>query len=115
MNLLSDPSGKTIALPLKNGFRIVRLEGVIRCQAAGNYTKIFLAGEQEIIICKRLKEVEEMLPAEVFFRVHQSHLVNLDFVEMWVRKEKHILKLKGGAEVPVARMRRNAMKEKLNI
>ncbi len=110
-----DHIGKKIALRVKAGYRIIRCEDIIRCQAAGNYTNIFLANGQEISICKRLKEVEGMLPTDMFCRVHQSHLVNVVLVEMWIKDNGDFLLLKGGMEVPVARQRKNMIKEKLKI
>lgn len=110
MKAPADHSGKTVAFPMKNGYRIVRCEDIVRCEAAGNYTKVFLANGQDFSLCKRLKEVEAMLPGEVFCRVHQSHLVNLGWVEMWVREG---LVLRGGVKVPVARGKREGVKGRL--
>lgn len=89
---------------------MVRCEDIVRCQAAGNYTTIFLANGQGFSICKRLKEVEAMLPEEIFCRVHQSHLVNLGWVEMWVREG---LVLANGAKVAVARGKRDGLRGRL--
>ncbi|MBK8565984.1 MAG: LytTR family transcriptional regulator [Saprospiraceae bacterium] len=107
-----DNPGKTVAFPVKNGYRIARCADIVRCEAAGNYTMVFLANGQDFSLCKRLKEVEGMLPATVFCRVHQSHLVNLGWVELWVREG---LLLAGGAMVPVAKSKRRAEKVYLFI
>jgi hypothetical protein len=103
---------KTVAFPMKNGYRMVRCEDIVRCEAAGNYTTVFLANGQDFSLCKRLKEVEGMLPGEVFCRVHQSHLVNLGWVEMWVREG---LVLANGVRVAVAKGRREELKKNLQI
>ncbi|MCF8245788.1 MAG: LytTR family transcriptional regulator [Saprospiraceae bacterium] len=110
MNLPSDNTGKTVVFPVRRGYRIVRYADIVRCQAAGNYTTIFLANGQEFSICKRLKDTAAMLPSEVFFRAHQSHLVNLWWVELWVREG---LVLSNGAKVPVAKSRRDGLKSRL--
>lgn len=105
-----DHPGKTVAFPVKNGYRMARCEDIVRCQAAGNYTTVFLANGQDFSLCKRLKEVEALLPGEVFCRVHQSHLVNLGWVELWVREG---LVLANGAKVAVAKSKRDGLKGRL--
>lgn len=115
MKQLTDHPGPTVALPMKNGYRIVRCSDIVRCEAAGNYTKFFLASGQEFSVCLRLKQVEEMLPEAVFCRVHRSHLVNLEWVEMWVRGEGNFLEMADGAMAPVARLKTRKLKTQLQL
>jgi two-component system, LytTR family, response regulator len=53
---------------------------IIRCQAESNYTVIYLKSHK-ITVPKTLKEFEELLTEYDFYRVHNSHLVNLAFVQ----------------------------------
>ncbi|HFA51002.1 MAG TPA: LytTR family transcriptional regulator [Bacteroidetes bacterium] len=104
-----------IALPVKSGYRMVAAESIVRCEAAGNYTHVFLEGGEEIRLCKRLKEVEAMLSGEGFFRVHHSHLVNLGWINEWVTRSGDWLVLKEGSRVAISKTRKKALREKLKI
>ena len=108
-------SGQTISFPQKNGYRMVRVSEILHCKANGNYTHIFLENGQELKVCRRLKEIETLLPEEGFCRIHHSHLVNMAAVEMWVRGNGDFLRMRGGAEVPVARSRRKTVRSLLKI
>ncbi len=90
-------------------------KSIVHCRAAGNYTHIFLSTGKEAVICKRLKEVEALLPDMMFYRPHHSYLVNLSHVEMWVREGGGYLRLTDGEKVPVARLRKNNLKSRLKV
>ena len=88
---------------------------IVFCRAAGNYTHIFLSNGKELSLCKRLKEVESLLPEALFYRVHQTYLVNLRHVKMWLRENGDFLHLSNGEKAPVARLRKKGLKSRLNL
>lgn len=51
-------------------------DSIIRCEADGNYTRIFISGNSEIFTARTLKEFDELLQNHGFIRVHRTHLVN---------------------------------------
>ena len=69
-----------VVLPVLDGFEVVEVRDVIRCQANGNFTDFFLANGGKKMICRTLKFYEEILSDLVFMRVHKSHLINLDYI-----------------------------------
>ena len=73
-------SSKRICVPVINGLVIVHLSDIIRCQSDVNYTTLFMKDKQKLIVAKTLKEFEEMLTEYHFFRVHNSHLINLNYI-----------------------------------
>ncbi|MBK6931526.1 MAG: LytTR family transcriptional regulator [Saprospirales bacterium] len=60
-----------------------------------------------------MKDFEELLPEAVFFRLHQSHIVNLTFVKKILREDGGYALLEDGAKVPVARRRKDALMDVL--
>jgi two-component system LytT family response regulator len=104
-----------MAIPVEEGYLIADYQDVIRCTADGNYTELYLRDGRCVRLNKQLKALEEMLPKTFFFRVHQSHLVNLDHVEMWLAREKNALCLSDGSEVQVARTRRKELINRLQF
>ena len=81
-----------IVLPLMEGFEVVKVSEVIRCQANDNFTDIHLLHGRKLMICRTLKFYENLLIEFRFVRVHKSHLINIDYV-------KRYLKGKGGQVV----------------
>ena len=50
-----------LVVPLVNGFEVVNVADIIYCQAESNYTKFFVKNDSEYLVCKSLKEFEEIL------------------------------------------------------
>lgn len=106
-NLSSDSdSAKRIVLPSVHGFELVPVQHIIRCEAERNYTTFYLDGDKKIIASRTLKEFEEMLSPLGFFRVHQSHLVNLSKVVRYYKGQGGELEMSDKFHVPVSRMKK---------
>lgn len=74
---------KKIVVPTISGVTVLSVNEIIRCEARINYTTIFLKDKQKIMVARTLKEFEELLKDHYFFRVHQSHLINLYCVKSY--------------------------------
>ena len=70
-----------IAFPTSAGYQVVEIKNIIRCQSDSNYTYIFCKDQNKILISRTLKELEELLSNHGFLRIHQSHLINPQFVK----------------------------------
>ncbi|TNE59165.1 MAG: response regulator transcription factor [Bacteroidetes bacterium] len=106
---------KKLAVPTAEGVLFLPLSDIIRAEAAGSYATIFLNNKQKLVASKNLTELEEMLDSEDFFKVHKSHLVNLNYVAKYIRGEGGILVLTDGSEVDVARRKKEELLAKLAI
>ncbi len=95
-----------IALPSPDGLRFIRISEIIRCQADGNYTWFHLKNGEKILVTTTLKEYDELLNSHNFFRIHHSHLVNLDAVSRYKRGEGGFAILEDGSEIEVSRRRK---------
>lgn len=71
-----------LVIPTIHGFEVVHLNEVLRLQANGNFTDIFLQNGQKKMACRFLKHYEDLLSFP-FMRVHRSHLINCDFVKAY--------------------------------
>ena len=99
---------KKIALPALNGLIILSVKDVIRCESDINYTTFYLVNKNKIVIVRPLKEIEELLTEYNFFRVHNSHLINLHHVKNYTRGEGGIVTMADGSQVDVSRRRKDA-------
>jgi len=102
-NYNNDEKFTQIALPTFDGFEIVDLKNVIRCESDGSYTKVVIEGQKNLVVSKMLKEIEELLGNGNFFRTHRSHLVNLDHVKRYLKTRGGSVITTDGEEVPIAR------------
>lgn len=71
---------KKVHIPTLTGFFLVNANDIVRCEAAGSYTTIFLEGNKTITACKTLGEYEEELGIYGFVRIHRKHLINVQYV-----------------------------------
>ena len=98
-----------IGLPTQEGTFFVFLKDIIRCEAINNYTKFYIADGREIMVSKTIKEYEQLFRNLDFFRIHRSHLINLQFVHQY--KTTAIggeAIMKDASTIPIARRRKAA-------
>lgn len=101
-NLKSRKVLKKIILHTSDHLHLVSLSDIIRAEADSNYTRFFLSGSRKIMVSRTIKEFESLLSASGLIRVHQSHLVNLDFIDKYFKKDGGYLLLKDGVKIPVS-------------
>lgn len=100
---------RKLVLKDMNTVYVVAVNSIVRCEAADNYTTFFLADQAPIVVSKPLKEYDELLTPLQFIRVHQSHLINLNFLQQFNKREGGSIKMKDGSEVPVSSRKREAI------
>lgn len=98
-----------------NGVELVEVEQIIRCESDGNYTVIVLP-TRKITVSKTLKEIERQLTDfPYFFRLHNSHLVNLNHIAKYIRGEGGSVILTNQEEIGVSRSKKTELLEVLGI
>lgn len=95
-------SAKKIMVPTLEGFTRLDVHDVIRCQSDGNYTRLFLASKQVMVVSKTLKEFEEILSEYNFFRVHNSHLINLNWIKSYHKGKGGYVVLDDDTEIEIS-------------
>jgi len=107
-NFKKQESGlKKIAVPTAEGFDFILIEDIIRCEAQGPYTRIFIKGSKSILVSKPLKEYETLLPDTIFLRIHNSHLVNLNYIKKYNRGRGGYIEMDDGTMLEVATRRKD--------
>jgi len=81
--------------------KIINVDQILYCKSDNNYTWFHLKNEEKVLSSKTLKTYEEMLPSNVFFRSHQSYLVNLLHLQTFDKKSNCII-LTNGVQLPVS-------------
>lgn len=102
-----------IALYTQDGLTYLRLNQIVHLQSDGSYTTFFLHNRERHIVSRPIGEYEDMLAADGFFRIHQSHIVNLHFVKRVLREDGGYVEMETGAKLPIARRRKEEFLRRL--
>jgi two-component system LytT family response regulator len=109
----ADNSSKRIALASVDALKMVEVRNIIRLEGENNYTRFYFKADPPTLVSKTIKEYEVMLQDFDFFRVHQSHLVNMAYVASYVKGEGGYVVMTDGAQVVVSRHRKPELMERL--
>lgn len=102
----SDGKNK-IALPTLTGYMYMVVKDIVRCQADNTYTVFHTTDRHKVVISRSMKEIEQLLIGYRFFRVHQSHLINLDCIAEYIKGEGGTIIMTDGSEIEVSRRRKD--------
>jgi len=96
---------KKILISTSSSHLLVDIDKIVHCQADVNYTHLFLEEDKKITSPKTLKYFENKLPSNEFFRIHQSHLININYVHSLNKEYGGFVELKNGKQLPISRRR----------
>ena len=104
-----DPPFAKIAFAVQNGVEFVDPLTVTHLEAQSNYTKIHCLNDRRIFVSRTLKNCRAQFPS-TFLRIHQSYLVNPQFIQSYLRQDQE-LKLDNGLSLPVSRTGKKVMQD----
>ncbi len=110
---LQDRNYTKIALRSSEGIDFVEANRLLRVEANHVYSNFYLDNGKMIMVSKPLGDFEPLLESFNFFRVHKSHMVNLNHVEKYVKGKGGYLILKDGSHVDVSVRKKEALLKKL--
>ena len=93
---------KRIILRTSDHLQIVSVSDIVRAEADSNYTSFTLSDGKHILVSRTIKEFESLLSGSGLIRVHQSHLVNINYIDRFIKKDGGYLQLKDSTRVPVS-------------
>ncbi len=78
---------------------------ILYAESEGNYTTLNLLNNKKIVLTKKLKEVENLLPNDLFFRIHNSYIINLNKIKEFLKTDGYVI-LENEKKIPVSRQRK---------
>ena len=72
-----------ISIKTNHGIEIIKLKDIVCCIAHGRYSKIITIDGKEYFLTRLLKDLENSLSKEYFFRSHKSFLINLNHIKTY--------------------------------
>ena len=94
------------------GLEILQSEEIYYCESDGGYTHFFLTNGKVVLISKNLREVEDVLESKGFCRVHHGFLINVRYVQKYIRGDGGEVIMANNKNIPVSR---NKKQEFLNL
>ncbi|MBB5438580.1 two-component system LytT family response regulator [Pedobacter sp. AK017] len=96
-----------IAIPLADKIEFITIAKIIRLEAEGNYTHFYLIDNKHHLVCKTLKDYQELLDGHHFIRTHQSHLINFKKISAYVKTDGGYIAMEDGSQVPISRQKKD--------
>ncbi|MCC5924460.1 MAG: response regulator transcription factor [Crocinitomicaceae bacterium] len=103
--LLKNKESSRIAISHTKGVKIIEESDISYLEASGNCTMLYFRDETRYLDTRTLKVYEQILNDSKFYRIHKSYIVNMSEIKEYLSEDGHILVLKSGVQLPVARNR----------
>ncbi len=109
-----NPLLKKIALQTSKGIFLYEMESIIRLQAEGNYTTIYLKDGKKLTVAKTMRDFEELLDSYGFIRIHHSHIINLNHLKSYISKDGGYVVMNNLSTLPVSKRKKTDLLTILN-
>ena len=103
-----NPDSKKLVLKTAEKIYLISTSDIVRCEADMGYTQFFLADGKNILISRTIKDFDILLDGLGFFRIHQSHLINLRYIDYYDKTEGGSVKMKDQSMLPLARRKKES-------
>lgn len=98
-----------IIIKTHDNIHLVPVSDILYCKSENNYTRFYLFDQKQIMVSATLKEYEDILSGNGFFRAHKSYLVNLRQITRFEKAEGGWLVLPGEIKIPVSCRKRDEL------
>jgi two-component system LytT family response regulator len=103
---VSNNSLQKLAIPSSDGLIFIHLDDIVRFESYGTYTYIYTVKKEKIIASRNIKEFENILPKNQFFRIHNSHLININRLIKYNKGRGGTITMEDGTRIEVASRRK---------
>ena len=97
---------KKITINTDGKLVFLQSDEILYVESDGNYSTIFLTNGHKIVLTKKLKEVNEILPSDTFYRIHNSYIINLNKIKEFIKTDGYIV-LETNHKIPVSRQKKS--------
>jgi two-component system LytT family response regulator len=102
---------KKIAINTDGKLIFLESKEILYIVSDGNYSTFHTTNNKKIVVTKKLKEINTILPNEIFFRVHNSYIINLTKVKEFFKTDSYVI-IENNHKIPVSRQKKSAFLEK---
>jgi two-component system, LytTR family, response regulator len=102
-----------IEVPAADGTILVKQQNIMRLEASGSYTTIYLKDGTKYTASKNLKHFELLLDPQNFHRCHISHVINLNEVTKLINNDGYFALMSNDSTVEISKKNRDSLLAKL--
>lgn len=95
-------SPDSIIIPTIDGFEVIKIKDIIKIDASGSYSMVYSVGGKPKVVSKNLKYFEQLLPIDIFYRVHHGSIVNANYIKQYHQGSGGSLELEGNLKQAVS-------------
>lgn len=106
LNFNAESQNKKITINTDGKLVFLNSDDILYAESDGNYSTIFLTDGQKILLTKKLKEVNTLLPQSSFFRIHNSYIINLNKIKEFLKTDGYVV-LDSNHKIPVSRQKKS--------
>ncbi|WP_318312357.1 LytR/AlgR family response regulator transcription factor [Flagellimonas crocea] len=106
LNFNAESQCKKITINTDGKLVFLNSDDILYAESDGNYSTIFLKDGQKILLTKKLKEVNALLPESSFFRIHNSYIINLNKIKEFLKTDGYVV-LESNHKIPVSRQKKS--------
>jgi two-component system LytT family response regulator len=108
---INGPAPKKLVVASAKGYEYIPVDEIIRIESERSYARIFLTTGRVIMVSRSLNEYQNMLCQKTFFRIHNSHLINLNYVVLFSRNDGGYVEMSDKTRIPVSRTKKEIFVE----
>lgn len=97
--------GSKVAISHTKGIKLIDIHDIMYLEASGNCTVLYFSDGTRYLDTRTLKIYEGILNPDLFYRIHKSHIVNMEYLKEYLNEDGHFAILKNGKLLAVARNR----------
>jgi len=104
----SKTKSQKITLRDANNIEVVDFKNILFIEAQGSYSKVLFVknnSTKEKVMSVSLSDYEELMPSELFYRIHKSYLINCQHVKNIIRDDIGQVVINHEYTLPVSRRR----------
>ncbi len=95
-----------ITIPSTRGLLFIEIQDIVWLESDNNYTTLHMADSGSIVTSRSIGDFETLLASYNFCRIHQSAIINLQYLKEYLRGEGGTVILTNGKELEVSRRRK---------
>jgi two-component system LytT family response regulator len=114
-NIRQPAQQQKIALPNRDGYEFAKAHSILYCTAEGAYTKVIFNDKHSMLVSRSLGDIEEMLPVELFARIHHSTIININAVTHYSRADGGFVVMNTNEKLAVSKARKEALLQRLGL
>lgn len=108
-------SDRKLAVPTSDGLRFIQLDVIVFMEADSSYCTLHLNDGKQVLVSRPLKYFSDKLESDrVFLRTHKTFIINMNYLQEYVKEDGGSLKLTTGHSIPISRQKKDEVLREMN-